>query len=92
VVRANFGAPTFRSISTRPIRPQFDGTNAASLSDSQGKSGNMASPGKPTGPTRTCDKCTAEMTHLADLPAYQGRDAIRVFRCYVCNNVVSEKN
>jgi len=35
----------------------------------------MASLGKPTGPTRTCDECTAEMTHLADLPAYQGRDS-----------------
>jgi hypothetical protein len=46
-------------------------------------------PGKPT---RSCDKCTAEMTHLANLPAFRGGDPTRVFRCYVCNNVVSEKN
>jgi hypothetical protein len=52
----------------------------------------MASPGKPAAPVRFCDKCTAEMTHLADLPAFQGRDPTRVFRCYVCNNVISEKH
>jgi hypothetical protein len=33
---------------------------------------------KPAAPIRTCDKCTAEMTHLADFPVCQG-DPIRVF-------------
>ncbi len=41
-------------------------------------------------PSRICEKCEAEMTHLSDLPSYLGRAAIRIFRCYVCNNVTSE--
>jgi hypothetical protein len=41
-------------------------------------------------PSRICELCEAEMTHLSDLPSYLGRAAIRIFRCYVCNNVVSE--
>jgi hypothetical protein len=41
-------------------------------------------------PSRICEICDWEMTHLSDLPSYLGRAAIRVFRCYVCNNVVSE--
>jgi hypothetical protein len=41
-------------------------------------------------PSRICEICEAEMTHLSDLPSYLGRAAIRIFRCYVCNNVVSE--
>jgi hypothetical protein len=42
-------------------------------------------------PSRTCELCDAEMTHLSDLPSFLGRAAMRVFRCYVCNNVVSEE-
>jgi hypothetical protein len=30
------------------------------------------------------------MVHLSDLPSYLGREAIRIFRCYVCDNVISE--
>ena len=41
-------------------------------------------------PSRICEKCEAEMTHLSDLPSYLGRAAVRIFRCYVCNNVISE--
>jgi len=41
-------------------------------------------------PSRICESCDAEMTHLSDLPSYLGRAAIRIFRCYICNNVVSE--
>jgi hypothetical protein len=41
-------------------------------------------------PSRHCDKCKAEMTHLSDLPSYLGASPVRIFRCYVCNNVVSE--
>jgi hypothetical protein len=51
----------------------------------------MASPDKPTTAARICEKCKAEMTHLSDLPSFVGRTAIRIFRCYVCNNVVSEE-
>jgi hypothetical protein len=38
---------------------------------------------------RTC-KCGKEMSHLGDLPQSRGKPAIHVFRCYGCNNVVSE--
>jgi hypothetical protein len=41
--------------------------------------------------SRGCDKCAAEMKHLSDLPSYLGASAMRVFRCYVCSNVVSEE-
>jgi hypothetical protein len=51
---------------------------------------NMALPEKPTIPSRICEKCEAEMTHLSDLPSFLGRAAVRIFRCYACNNVISE--
>jgi hypothetical protein len=43
-----------------------------------------------TVPRRRCDKCDAEMTHLSDLPPLSAAPPIRIFRCYVCNHVVSE--
>jgi hypothetical protein len=45
---------------------------------------------QPNAERRACEKCNAEMTHLSDLPAFLGRAAVRVFRCYDCNNVVAE--
>jgi hypothetical protein len=47
-------------------------------------------PGPPGIPLRICERCEEPMTHLSDLPSYLGRAAIRIFRCYVCNNVISE--
>jgi hypothetical protein len=52
---------------------------------------NMALPDAPVSPSRICEKCDAEMTHLSDLPSFVARSAIRIFRCYVCDNVVSEE-
>jgi hypothetical protein len=43
-----------------------------------------------TVPRRRCDKCDAAMTHLSDLPPLAASPAIRIFRCYACNHVVSE--
>jgi hypothetical protein len=43
-----------------------------------------------TNPSRSCDKCAAEMTHLTDLPSLLNAAAVRIFRCDACNNVVSE--
>jgi hypothetical protein len=31
------------------------------------------------------------MKHLAELPALSIRAAVRVFRCYVCDHVVSDR-
>lgn len=42
-------------------------------------------------PSRSCDKCASEMTHLTDLPSRLGAASMRVFRCYICSNVVSEE-
>lgn len=42
-------------------------------------------------PSRACDKCDADMTHLSDLQPIVGSAAMRIFRCYTCNNVVSEE-
>jgi hypothetical protein len=40
---------------------------------------------------RRCEKCDAAMKQLAELPALSIRAAIKVFRCYVCDNVVSDR-
>jgi len=40
---------------------------------------------------RRCEKCDAAMKQLAELPALSIRAAIRVFRCYVCDHVVSDR-
>jgi hypothetical protein len=42
-------------------------------------------------PLRRCDRCAAEMKQLAELPALSIRAAVRVFRCYVCDHVVSDR-
>jgi hypothetical protein len=42
-------------------------------------------------PARYCERCGAEIAHLSDLPSYKGGPATRVFRCYDCDNVVSEE-
>jgi hypothetical protein len=41
--------------------------------------------------TRICGECGAEMKQLGKLPAVSRYPAIRVFRCYGCDNVVSEQ-
>jgi hypothetical protein len=40
---------------------------------------------------RRCEKCDAAMKQLAELPALSIRAAIKVFRCYVCDHVVSDR-
>lgn len=42
-------------------------------------------------PVRRCDRCDAAMKQLAELPALSIRAAVRVFRCYVCDHVVSDR-
>ena len=45
----------------------------------------------PDVPSRVCDNCDAAMTHLSDLQPMIGSPAMRIFRCYACNHVVSEE-
>jgi hypothetical protein len=40
---------------------------------------------------RRCEKCDAAMKQLAELPALSIRTAIKVFRCYNCDHVVSDR-
>jgi hypothetical protein len=40
-------------------------------------------------PLTRCELCGLGMTHLGDLPGRMGKAAIRVFRCYPCNRIVS---
>jgi hypothetical protein len=40
---------------------------------------------------RHCAKCSAEMRQLGVLPALSIRAAIKVFRCFVCDHVVTEQ-
>jgi hypothetical protein len=41
-------------------------------------------------PKRICEKCNAAMKQLGELPALSIHAAIKVFRCYGCDHVVSE--
>jgi hypothetical protein len=50
----------------------------------------MVTPDEPIEPSRICEKCDLEMTLLGNLPAVELRAAVRVFRCYACNNVAWE--
>jgi hypothetical protein len=51
----------------------------------------MLNPDKSTKSLRICEKCDLQMTLLGSLPAIALRAAVRVFRCYACNNVVWEE-
>jgi hypothetical protein len=51
----------------------------------------MTVPDEPKEPLRICEKCDLEMTLLGHLPAFALQAAVRIFRCYVCDNVVSEE-
>ena len=48
-------------------------------------------PADPSNHVRRCDKCAAAMKQLAELPALSIHAAIKVFRCYVCDHVVSDR-
>jgi hypothetical protein len=41
--------------------------------------------------SRRCEKCDADMKQLGELPALSVHAAIKVFRCYVCDHVVTER-
>lgn len=41
-------------------------------------------------PGRRCERCDADMTQLGELPALSIHAAIKVFRCYACDHVVSD--
>jgi hypothetical protein len=45
----------------------------------------------PSTPSRICEICEATMTHLSDLQPKLFGAALRVFRCYTCNHVISEE-
>jgi hypothetical protein len=40
---------------------------------------------------RSCEKCHAVMKQLGELPALSIHAAIKVFRCYACDHVVTER-
>lgn len=40
---------------------------------------------------RVCEKCSAVMKQLGELPALSIHAAIRVFRCYSCDHVVAQR-
>jgi hypothetical protein len=44
----------------------------------------------PPPPSRACNECGEQMKHLTDLRPFQLHPGKRIFRCYTCNNVVSE--
>jgi len=55
------------------------------------KDANVPSDPATQGPSRSCEKCNADMKQLGELPALSIHAAIKVFRCYVCDHVVSEQ-
>lgn len=40
---------------------------------------------------RHCEKCSAMMKQLGELPALSIRTAIRVFRCYACDHIAADR-
>ena len=48
-------------------------------------------PADQNNPVRRCEKCNAELTQLGELPSLSIHAAIKVFRCYVCDHVVSDR-
>jgi hypothetical protein len=42
-------------------------------------------------PSRICEICDAQMTHLSDLQPRLLDGPLRIFRCYACNHVTSEE-
>jgi hypothetical protein len=42
-------------------------------------------------PSRSCEKCNADMKQLGELPALALHAAIRIFRCYACDHVVADR-
>jgi hypothetical protein len=40
---------------------------------------------------RHCEKCSAIMKQLGELPALSIRTATRVFRCYACDHVAADR-
>ncbi len=47
-------------------------------------------PADENNPPRLCEKCNAVMKQLGELPSLSIHAAIRIFRCYVCDHVVSD--
>jgi hypothetical protein len=41
-------------------------------------------------PMRICEKCSTVMKQLGELRALSIHAAIKVFRCYTCDHVISE--
>jgi hypothetical protein len=41
--------------------------------------------------SRRCEKCNAWMKQLGELPALSIHAAVRVFRCYSCDHVFTER-
>jgi hypothetical protein len=41
-------------------------------------------------PMRICERCSAAMKQLGELRALSIRAAVKVYRCYACDHVVSE--
>jgi hypothetical protein len=48
-------------------------------------------PPEPVDQNRSCEKCHAVMKQLGELPALSIHAAIKVFRCYACDHVVTER-
>jgi hypothetical protein len=48
-------------------------------------------PGDQDKPLRHCEKCNAVMKQLGELPALSIHAALKVFRCYACDHVVSDR-
>ncbi len=56
-----------------------------------GDANDPPNPADQNNPVRRCEKCDAAMNLLAELPALSIRTAIKVFRCYACDHVVSDR-
>ena len=51
----------------------------------------LPNPAHQKNPVRRCEKCAAEMKQLGELPALSIHAAIKVFRGYTCDHVVTDR-
>jgi hypothetical protein len=68
-----------------------DSKNTGAAAMASGDANVPPNPADENDAVRRCEKCNAAMKQLAELPALSIRAAIKVFRCYTCNHVVSDR-
>jgi hypothetical protein len=79
-------SPLFRRIHRKCLQPVVQGVGGVEFDMKE----RMTDAPPRESPIANCDVCGGEMKRLGKLPASRTKKAVRVYRCYGCNNVTSE--